>query len=178
MTTDYQNFRSWFADLLPRLYPDPNAGFVILMVAFPLLERFLQQRTGKTSKRKEFRNQLRQLFPELPDDFAAQQFWRGYRHKLLHQVALSPENPKGPLPGFWASHRPQVAISAEADGTFRIHPVLFAQRVLKSIEDDFSTFADQTSAPPFPAVFPLPDTGTGLSASFGTCSYPPFQPKR
>jgi hypothetical protein len=170
MTTDYQNFRSWFADLLPKLYPDRNAGFVILMVAFPLLERFLQQKTRKTSNHRKFRDQLRQLFPELRDDSAVQQFWKGYRHKLLHQVALSPEN--------WASHHAQVAISVEPDGTFRIQPVLFAQRVLQSIEEDFATFADQTSTSPFPAVFPLPHTGTDLSASFGTCSYPPFQLKR
>ena len=50
MTTHRDNYRSWCADLLPRLYPDRNAGFAILTVAFPLLERYLRQRAGPTPK--------------------------------------------------------------------------------------------------------------------------------
>jgi hypothetical protein len=48
---------------------------------------------------------------------------------------------------------------------------------LKSIEDDFATFTDQTFASPFPTVVPLADTVTRLSAPFGTCGVSPFQPK-
>lgn len=34
-----KNFKAWYVEILRSLYPQREAGFVILFVAFPLLER-------------------------------------------------------------------------------------------------------------------------------------------
>ena len=98
MATNYENYRSWYADLLPTLFPDRNAGFIILMVALPLLERYLRQIVGlgpKDNLNEDCMKELCKLFPELPDKTASRQFWDVFRNGILHQVTLSRENRKG-----------------------------------------------------------------------------------
>jgi len=98
MATNRENYRSWFAELLPKLFPDRDAGFIILMVAFPLLERYLRQTSGlgpKDNLNEDCVKKLRELFPELPNEKAARQFWDVFRNGILHQVTLSRENRKG-----------------------------------------------------------------------------------
>jgi hypothetical protein len=46
MSDSRENFDAWFVNVLESLYPRREAGFVILMIAFPLLERYLRQRVG------------------------------------------------------------------------------------------------------------------------------------
>jgi hypothetical protein len=41
-----KNFEVWYKAILEGLYSNRNAGFVILMVAFPLLERYLREKSG------------------------------------------------------------------------------------------------------------------------------------
>ena len=49
MSTHRANFDAWYKEVLDLLYPRRDAGFAILLVAFPLLERYLRQKTGLTS---------------------------------------------------------------------------------------------------------------------------------
>jgi hypothetical protein len=42
---DPQNFEAWFGVPLTNLMADRNAGFIVAMTAFCLLERYLRQRT-------------------------------------------------------------------------------------------------------------------------------------
>ena len=43
MATDRENFQAWFVKPLKKLYKNPDAGFPIMMIAFPLLERYLRR---------------------------------------------------------------------------------------------------------------------------------------
>ena len=66
MTEDEENFRKWFVDMLERLRNEGNAGFVFALVSFPLLERYLRQKSGagqKTSLPEQFFCELGKLFP-------------------------------------------------------------------------------------------------------------------
>jgi len=64
---DRENFQQWFTNVLAPLFQKRDAGLVILMTAFPLLERYIRQKTpmsasdnfGTTPKRfcsRYFRN--------------------------------------------------------------------------------------------------------------------------
>lgn len=43
MSTDLANFRAWYVDTLNQLYPRRESGIAVLMLSFPLLERYLRQ---------------------------------------------------------------------------------------------------------------------------------------
>ncbi len=144
MVTDFENFKSWYADPLLTLYPDRNLGFVILMVAFPLLERYLRHKSGLTHKdnlNDGFMDELCKMFPDSLDNCTvAKEFWSIYRNGILHQVTLSRVNPKGTvMRDGGLSHDIDSAISVES-GNFLVHPVHFSKEVLHKIENDFATF--------------------------------------
>jgi hypothetical protein len=46
MKDDYHNFVRWFKEPLRRLYKDPHAGFAIVMLSLPILERYLREKSG------------------------------------------------------------------------------------------------------------------------------------
>jgi hypothetical protein len=46
MSPNRENFNAWYKQVLATLYPSREAGLAILLVAFPLLERYLRQKTG------------------------------------------------------------------------------------------------------------------------------------
>lgn len=144
MDTDYQNYKAWYADFLPKLYPDRNAGFAILMVVFPLLERYLRQKNGLSpadTLNDSCMDGLCNIFPVLSDRQKARNFWNVYRNGILHQVTLSRQNRSGSsLPTGWLSHDKKVSIIIEPNGSFWIHPVLFSKQILKMIDEDFGTF--------------------------------------
>ncbi len=156
MATNYENYRSWYADLLPTLFPDRNAGFIILMVAFPLLERYLRQIVGlgpKDNLNEDCMKELCKLFPELPDETASRQFWDVFRNGILHQVTLSRENRKGVLLPLGLLCHNKPVISIDAQGEFWVNPVLFTQRILTAIEGNFGAFEGKSSAgQPLPTV--------------------------
>jgi hypothetical protein len=43
-TQHRKDFELWFGRMLEDLYPNRDAGFVIVMTVFPLLERYLRQK--------------------------------------------------------------------------------------------------------------------------------------
>ncbi len=164
MSTHVQNFKCWYPDILGGLYTNGHAGFVILMVAFPLLERYLREKSGVhegslNSQKNQFYTELRRVFPTLPDDSKAAQFWQVYRNGLLHQVTLSQKNWKGlQVPDGWVSKHSQ-AVEIDSSGDFWVHPVEFAKAVIQTIEADFTTFEGQHSV-----NHPLPVAhGTGAT---------------
>jgi hypothetical protein len=85
------NFDNWFKNILEMLYPNQHAGFAILMISMPLLERFLREKTGlneATSLSNPFFEELIKVFPALTSVPVARGFWEIYRHGLLHQSTL------------------------------------------------------------------------------------------
>jgi hypothetical protein len=46
MNKNYDNFVMWFKKPLEMLYPNGDAGFIVLMTSLPLIERFLREASG------------------------------------------------------------------------------------------------------------------------------------
>lgn len=155
MNEHRKNFNNWFKNILATLYSNREAGFVILMVAFPLLERYLREKSGvhEGKLNDDFYHKLSSLFPELVTKDKAFQFWQVYRNGLLHQVTFSKQMKKGiKMPDGWVSS--DVAIlSIDNNSNFWVHPAKFAQRVVQTVEDDFATFeAGHSANHPLPKV--------------------------
>ncbi len=151
-----KNFEDWYKAILEGLYSNPNAGFVILMVAFPLLERYLREKSGvhEGSRNDSFHKELAAVFPELKSQKDPPHFWQVYRNGLLHQVTFSKrKNRQGiKLPDGWVSNK-GAAVSIDSNGDFWVHPSQFAKRVIDTIEKDFPTFEGQHSPDhPLPSV--------------------------
>lgn len=87
--TNRENFQSWFAGFLRPLWDNRAAGFIVTLVSFPLLERYLRQAAGSEPNSPRFIADLRRVFPELLSDADARAFWTTYRHGLLHNVTMS-----------------------------------------------------------------------------------------
>jgi hypothetical protein len=140
---DRNNFESWFGSPLGALKGNRDAGFVVAMVAFPLLERYLKQKTREEPNTPRFNRELLTVLPELQSEADAKLFWSIYRHGLLHNVALSRKT-------HGLSHdKPIVEVSS--DGKVWLNPDLFAERVLDIIRADFNTFVQGV---PLPQVYP------------------------
>jgi hypothetical protein len=144
VVTPFENFKNWYPNVIRSLYPNRNAGFVILLATFPLLERYIRQRLGwseQNSLNDTFYNELARVLPDLRNRDNARNLWSAYRNGLLHVVTLSSNTRKGiKLPVAWLTHDSPFSISIDASGSFCVNPVLFAEQVLKIIEDDFETF--------------------------------------
>lgn len=161
-----KNFEVWYKAILEGLYSNRNAGFVILMVAFPLLERYLREKSGvhERSLNASFYKELATVLPELTSQNDASHFWQVYRNGILHQVTVSQKNRKGiKMPDGWVSND-VVAVSVDSNGDFWVHPSKFAKRVINTIEKDFPTFEGHHSVNhPLPGVHQFPMVlGTGV----------------
>jgi hypothetical protein len=155
------NFEAWFGSKLTPLIEDPSAGFIVAMVAFPLLERYLRRKSGAKPSTKQFRAALLDIFRELGTDAVAEQFWDSYRHGLLHNVVLNMET-HGLSP-----YKP--ALEVAPGNVIWMNPGKFAKRVLEKIRSDFPTF-EEPKPNPLPQVFAIP----GQPTQFGTGTPPPI----
>ena len=144
-----------------------------MMIALPLLERYLRQKVrlplqGNLSP--SFYDELIRLFPEIGDRAAAKHFWQVYRNGLLHEVSMSLQDRAGnQTPGGSLSHD-TPGITRRPAGAFNVHPVDFANRVTQTIENDFATFESATSATSLPTVTAETPGGAGSSAILSTSS--------
>lgn len=130
--TARDNFQAWFTTQINKLISDRDAGLVIVMIIFPLLERYLRRRTAAEPKSPRFFRGLLDVFPELRTTTVAEKFWWNYRHGLLHNVTMSQAN-------HGLTHD-TIIVKIETDGKVWLNPVLFAQRVLDTIRADFEVF--------------------------------------
>src|SRR5947207_3496197 len=138
MPNDYDNFVKWFKEPLNKMYGNPDAGFAILMISLPILERYLRQKSGAFEKKHlddHFRQAFLKMFPALKDPDTATRFWEVYRHGLLHQATLK----AGDMLLGVALHGEAQEI--EFDGkVFTVSPVKFSEKVIEAIEADFKTY--------------------------------------
>ena len=141
---ELKDYRHWFVNIVKDMYPKRDAGLVILITAFPLLERYIREKADILPTEnflKKGGEALFKIFPELLSTDNAEKFWKIFRHGLLHQVTFFSRDIRGiALPGSCVTHDIPVVINVEADGVFVLHPVLFAKRVLDLIESDFEMF--------------------------------------
>ena len=75
------------------------------------------------------------MFPEIGKQRASD-FWREYRHRILHRASLSLEDKT-----FISKLGVEAPAIAVLQGSFQINPRKFAERVLAEIEKDFDVFA-------------------------------------
>jgi hypothetical protein len=182
--TPLQNFQSWYSSIIRSLYGERNTGFVLLLITFPLLERYTRQKLGleNDALSDAFFDELVNLIPELGNGDHARNFWRTYRNGLLHAVTLNTETRSGmTLPPSSVSQDKPSCFSIDPSGSYWVNPELFAKRVLSIIESDFNTFEiGLLPGITFPQVYdnslwimtgtaPGPMTWTALP----TTSYPP-----
>jgi hypothetical protein len=170
MTANKDNFKLWFCEIIEALYEKEHAGFPLLMLTFPLLERYIRSKsaTNEAGALKEpFFNELRKLFPVLKDNDMARKFWHVYRNGILHQATLSQRKSRKDIqmPGGWLSGiRKDVEI--DSNGAFWVNPVEFAKHVINVIDKDFSNFeATSFSDHPLATAQKAPDGSHGTSGS-------------
>lgn len=171
MTPQY--FGQVYANNLRLLYNQPDSGFPILMIAIPLLERYLRQKSSvfeaKLPENSPFYVELASLFPALNVSGRAREFWHVFRNGILHQATLSERTQKGTvMPEGWLGN---CANPVEFNqGEIWINPVAFAETVLKVIEADFSTFQGRGSQSHPLSVPYIIDRSTGRKMVVtGTC---------
>jgi len=158
------NFEAWFGSKLTALMSDREAGFVIVMVTFPLLERYLRQKSRGEPSTDKFNRALLQVLPELKDRPSANLFWAIYRHGLLHNVALSKES-------HGLSHDKPI-VEVGPNEKVWLNPNLFAERVLVTIRNDFTTFEQGVVLPQVSPLQPKGDVSVTNTVYYGT-SMPP-----
>ena len=183
------DFKEWFIESMVPLHSNGNAGFIFALVAFPLLERYIRNKSscpeGKPLK-PQFFAELGQMFPEVLGKENA--FWDCYRHGLLHHVTF----PKAKLnnKGIWVNlppaglsgHDPRPIYFNQTFGAFFLNPREFFTHVTKTILSDFGTYEQVDPATQYPlATVSNPSTaqaGTtptiaSLSLSSGSYNLPP-----
>ena len=167
---DRENFETWFAGYIRSLAADRNAGFLVAMVSFPLLERYLRQKTNAVPKSPHFVAGLLELLPELHSIASAREFWNTYRHGLLHNVTMSRES-------HGLTHDSPI-VEIESNGKVWLNPVLFSERILCAIEADFSTFQRGSPLPSVNIYGRVPQQPGGSNYYLGTGSPPAQESKK
>ncbi len=150
MKENYDNFIKWFKEPLNTLYKNKHAGFAIVMLSLPILERYLRQKSGVFENQNldpRFHREFLKMFPSVKDIAAVKTFWRVYRHGLLHQATLKSDNT------IISAAVHGGAAEIEFDGKmFTVSPVKFSQYVVKTIEGDFKTYEGGGSPKHAPAT--------------------------
>jgi hypothetical protein len=154
MSSNFENFKAWYVQILEDLYPKRDAGIAVFMISLPLLERYLRRKhnVGPDDVMSDAAmGGLSSMFRALGTVTQARAFWNVYRNGFLHQAAVS-QNTRGgiALPDGWLTHDIAEPVRVEPDGSFTVHPVLFSQVVIGTITADFATF--EADAPPLPQV--------------------------
>jgi hypothetical protein len=173
MSSNYDNFNAWFKDILEVLYSNRNAGFAILMVALPLLERYLREKSGihegnYYDNNDNFYKELAVVFPDLKCVQDAKDFWQAYRNGLLHQVTISKKRKSNINISYVGVSHDLTTIVSKNWNYFLVNPVKLAKHVIEIIEKNFFAFEGHHST-----LHPLSKTrqispdilGTGASGS-------------
>jgi hypothetical protein len=150
----FDRFRVWFSQFLDRLCFQRDAGFVIMLTALPLLERYLRGKSeiGSASLNDAFYRELILVLPELQDLVVAREFWTAFRNGLLHQSTMK-RVPSAPVNSELNPDAALLRVDRRAGVThFCVNPLRFGVKVLNTIEGDFATYRDAE-----PIAHKLPD---------------------
>jgi hypothetical protein len=155
MASNLENFKSWYVDVLESLYCNREAGFIIMMIAFPLIERYFRQKlqTNKLNNPR-FHQAIVNLFPELSTIEKAKEFWDVHRHGFLHRITFETtafEKTGQSSPSAISHDKPDAIVVDEIQGTV-INPVKFSKRVIRTILADFSIYEGHVPSGPLPVV--------------------------
>lgn len=168
MSTHKDNFKIWFRNIIESLYENEHAGFPILMITFPILERYLRSKSGMYETRlgEPFYDELVKMFPVFNNE-SAKRFWQVYRHGIMHQATLSLKlDTRISMPGYgWLSGEVKD-VEIDSNGDFWVNPVSFAKYVINTIENDFVNF-ESTGA----ISHPFPSAKSSSDGKFGTSGH-------
>jgi len=171
MTYTKDNFRNWFREPLETLFPKEHAGFPIMMITIPLLERYLRSKSEiyEASLSQPFYDKFKEVFPVFNSHLDSEKrFWQVFRHGIMHQATLSlKDSAHIRMPGYgWLSG--DVDILEIKDGDIWVNPVGFSKHVLDTIEKDFDTFLSVgANSHPLPYGQSSPDGSYGTSGHAG-----------
>lgn len=153
---DKSTFQKWFVEILEEL-SRMRAGFPIMLIALPILERYLREVSGNAEDNldDDFYRSLIEILPEVRSIDQAKLFWHTYRNGLLHQLTFSLRDRKGKaMPPACITFDQEVAIVVLDQGQFSVNPILFSQRVTAEILDNYEQMAgNQSPNHPKPFVF-------------------------
>lgn len=125
-------FRKWYVEILDDLYKK-EAGFPIMLIALPILERYLREETGIGEEKIDdrFFKGLISIFPRINN---ATQFWHTYRNGLLHQVTFSLRNRrnKSMPPACIRFDQDEPVVYDEKDRV-SVNPILFAKEIMEKV---------------------------------------------
>ena len=157
-----QKFQLWYKEPIETLIAkDEHTGFAVLMLALPILERYLRQKLAITEDRlpEPFHDEMVRLFPEFKNQKNAKRFWKIYRHGLLHQATL--QSVDGSSIAF--VHNAVPVLECSVDGrTFGLSPNRFASKVLSIIESDLSTFENSCGPQPHLPTISIKSLSSGV----------------
>jgi hypothetical protein len=173
MTPAQSDFENWFVNSLKDLRDNGDAGFIFALVAFPILERYLRNKSGCPEGKPltpEFFSNLVKSLPEISGK--ERDFWDCYRNGLLHQVTFPKAKLVDKKAGIWVS-LPSAGISGHGSkpvyiepktGGFFLNPIKFFDHVTTAILSDFSVYEEANK----PSHYPLPRVGNPSTAQPGT----------
>ena len=152
---DRENFRQWFKEPIDLLAVREHTGFALMMVALPILERFLRGRCGLKDKRlaTPFYGELLKVFPTLKDVKGARLFWQSFRNGILHHATFSLKRAEGladfsGVVGFQKLSGSAVMLRRSGNPehlTCVVDPIAFARVVLAEVDSDLETFISADS---------------------------------
>jgi hypothetical protein len=177
-----QDFEDWYVKPLDTMNGYAHGGFAVLLIAIPLLERYLREKSGcfeANFLNDRFHDEFSRIFPCVTRD-QSKLFWTRYRHGLLHQATLKQKpTASGIVPKSYISSRvaetPEIINYDAANEIFVLLPKEFSERIVQVICSDFATFLGYGSTDhPLP-VRQSPATWTSSTTS-GKSSIGPTLP--
>lgn len=177
----HTEFNNWFVEPLATLNAQPHGAFAVLMVALPLTERYLREKSGCHERDLDdrFYAEFVKLFPTLTTELA-KKFWQCYRNGLLHQATFSRQNRKGVImPQAWISSKlpgtPATINYDAANDVFVLLPKEYSEEIVQVILADFQTFLGTGSPNHPPAKVDYPPSWPASAKVPGSidCGPPP-----
>lgn len=150
---NFEQFQRWYVEPIRQLQENPSAGFPILLITLPLLERYVRNLCDwrKVSFGKPCCSKLAIIIPELQDEDIAGKFWTVFRHGLLHQVTMNQKHDGDTVYSELTRDEPSL-VYHESHSAFSLNPLWFSNKVIMLIEKDFDTFVGgSVSEKPLPA---------------------------
>lgn len=142
MTEAKDNFEKWFVTPLKALNADGDAAFSVLMITFPLLERYLREKSQV--KEQDLDDHFYDEFHSIlgaPTRALVPKLWHAYRNGLLHQATFSKRNRKGVvMPSSFITSDVELIEYDASDDAFYVNPKAFSEKVIEEIGNNFSVF--------------------------------------
>jgi len=151
MTNSESDFRKWFVDSLAPLRTTGDSGFIFLLVAIPILERYLRRKSECPEGQEltdAFFKELGKLFAEISG--REMDFWSCYRNDLLHHVTFAQAKwvrrtsewkglPRAAISG----HDSRAIYFDQAQNEFYCNPIVFFDFVIATVLADFTTYESE-----------------------------------